>query len=406
MHLLTQLAFTLMNNGASMACVQQGKSPLETLKNVPINIKEVRPTFLLSVPALAKNFRKNIESGIKSKGKLIEKLFYKGLKVAYEYNGDGWDKGKGKRALLKPIYMFYDKLIFSKIRKNFGGRLEFFIGGGALLDKELQHFFYALGMPMLQGYGLTEAAPVISANVPKKHKLGSSGSVVQDLEIKICDSDGKELPIGEKGEIVVKGENVMAGYWKNEEATKETIKDGWLHTGDLGYLDEDGFLYVLGRFKSLLIGSDGEKYSPEGIEEALTEKSIYIDQVMLYNNQSPYTIALIVPNKESILRWLKENKLSHETIEGQRAVVKLIDDEISKFKTGGIYAGEFPERWLPSTFAILGEAFTEQNKFLNSTLKMVRNKITEFYKNRIDYLYTNEGKDIFNHQNFTIISRM
>jgi long-chain acyl-CoA synthetase len=398
--------YTLMNNGASMACVQQGKSPLETLKNVPINIKEVRPTFLLSVPALAKNFRKNIESGIKSKGKLIEKLFYKGLKVAYEYNGDGWDKGKGKRALLKPIYMFYDKLIFSKIRKNFGGRLEFFIGGGALLDKELQHFFYALGMPMLQGYGLTEAAPVISANVPKKHKLGSSGSVVQDLEIKICDSDGKELPIGEKGEIVVKGENVMAGYWKNEEATKETIKDGWLHTGDLGYLDEDGFLYVLGRFKSLLIGSDGEKYSPEGIEEALTEKSIYIDQVMLYNNQSPYTIALIVPNKESILRWLKENKLSHETIEGQRAVVKLIDDEISKFKTGGIYAGEFPERWLPSTFAILGEAFTEQNKFLNSTLKMVRNKITEFYKNRIDYLYTNEGKDIFNHQNFTIISRM
>lgn len=398
--------YTLMANGASMASVQQGKTQLETLKNVPINIKEIKPTFLLSVPALAKNFRKNIEKGIRDKGKLIENLFYKGLKVAYEYNGDGWDRGKGKKIFLKPLYSFYDKLIFSKIRKNFGGRLEFFIGGGALLDKELQHFFYAIGMPMLQGYGLTEAAPVISANVPKKHKLGSSGFIVENLQIKICDAEGNELPIGEKGEIIVKGENVMAGYWKNEQATKETIIDGWLHTGDLGYLDKDGFLYVLGRFKSLLIGSDGEKYSPEGIEEALTEKSIYIDQVMLYNNQSPYTIALIVPNKDAIKIWLKENKLSNENEEGQKAVIKLIDDEIEKFKSGGIYAGEFPDRWLPSTFAILGEPFTEQNKFLNSTLKMVRNKITEFYKNRIDYLYTKEGKDIFNHQNMNIVSKL
>ena len=187
------------------------------------------------------------------------------------------------------------KLIFSKVRENFGGKLEFFIGGGALLDIELQRFFYAIGIPMFQGYGLTEAAPVISSNVPQKHKLGSSGTIVPNLLLKICNEKGEELPAGEKGEIVIKGENVMMGYWKNERATSDAIKEGWLFTGDLGYLDKDGFLFVLGRNKSLLIGSDGEKYSPEAIEEAITEHSKFIDQIMLYNNQSPYTIALLVP---------------------------------------------------------------------------------------------------------------
>lgn len=397
--------YTLMKNGASMASVQQGKSPIETLKNVPKNIKEIKPTFLLSVPALAKNFRKNIEKGINEKGKAVEKLFNKGLKIAYDYNAEGWDKGKGKKIFLKPLYMFYDKLIFKKIRENFGGRLEFFIGGGALLDIELQRFFYALGIPMFQGYGLTEAAPVISANVPAKHKLGSSGFIVKDLQIKICDENGNKLKIGEKGEIVVKGENVMAGYWKNEQATKETIKDGWLYTGDLGYMDNDGFLYVLGRFKSLLISNDGEKYSPEGIEEALTEQSPYIDQVMLYNNQSPYTVALLVPNKENLLRWLKENNFSHHNTDGQKAVLRLLESEINKYKSGGIYSGQFPERWIPAATAIIGEPFTEQNKFLNSTLKMVRGKIADFYRNRIEFLFTLEGKDVCNHQNLVIISR-
>ena len=398
--------YTLMKNGASMASVQQGKTPLETLKNVPANIKEIRPTFLLSVPALAKNFRKNIEKGIGEKGPIVEKLFNRALKTAYEYNGNGFDKGDGKRKLYKPFNLIFDKILFSKIRESFGGRLEFFIGGGALLDIELQHFFYAIGIPMFQGYGLTEAAPVISANVPLKHKLGSSGAIVADLQVKICDSDGREVPVGEKGEIVVKGENVMVGYWKNDAATKESIKDGWLYTGDLGYLDHDGFLYVLGRFKSLLISSDGEKYSPEGIEEAVTEQSAFIDQVMLYNNQSPYTIALLVLNKDAILKWLNEHKLSHHSSEGQRAVLKMVEREVAKFKTGGIFEGQFPERWIPSAIAVLGEGFNEQNKFMNSTLKIVRGKITEFYRNRIDYLYTTEGKDICNHQNMTIISRI
>ena len=396
--------YTLMMNGASMSSVQVGATPMETLKNIPVNIKETKPVFLLSVPALAQNFRKNIEKGLRAKGEKVEKLFQKALKLAYKYNGIGWDRGKGLRFLYKPLYALYDKILFSKVRQGFGGRLEFFIGGGALLDIELQRFYYAIGIPMFQGYGLTEAAPIISANVPKKHKLGSSGYIVPNLEVKICDDKGNALPVGEKGEIVVKGENVMAGYWNNEKATKETLRDGWLHTGDLGYLDKDNFLYVLGREKSLLISNDGEKYSPEGIEEALTAQSDYIDQVMLYNNQSAYTVALMVLNQGNIARWLSEKGLTFDSEDGQNAVLKLIESEINEYRTGK-YAGMFPTKWLPASFAVLGEAFTEQNKFLNRTLKMVRGKITEFYKTRIDYMFTAEGKDIYNHQNKTIISR-
>jgi long-chain acyl-CoA synthetase len=389
-----------------MAAVEVGKTPIETLRNIPNNIKEIKPTFLLSVPSLAKNFRKNIEKGIKAKGEKVEKLFHNALKLAYDYNAEGYNRGQGLKKLKKPLLDIYDKILFSKIRENFGGRLEFFIGGGALLDIELQRFFYAIGIPMFQGYGLSEAAPVISANVPKEHKLGSSGKIVQNLELKICDDNGKEVSVGQKGEIVVKGENVMAGYWKNESATAETLKDGWLYTGDMGYIDDDGFLYVLGRFKSLLISNDGEKYSPEGIEEALVENSPYIEQVMLYNNQSPYTVALLYPNVDELLAYAKQNGHSIHSEEGQKALLRLIESEVNKFKKGGEFEGQFPDRWLPSAIGVLGEGFTEQNKLLNSTLKMVRGKIVEYYKPRLDYLFTAEAKDICNHHNMQIIRRI
>ena len=396
--------YTLMKNGASMASVQLGKTAMETLKNVPANIKELKPTFLLSVPALARNFRKNIEKGIHDKGEKVEKLFNKAMLLAYKINGNGWNKNG--TIIEKLQYKFFDMLIFKKIREGFGGRLEFFVGGGALLDIELQRFFYAIGVPMFQGYGLTEASPIISANVPTRHKLGSSGAIVSNLEVKICDEEGNQLPIGKQGEIAVRGENVMAGYWKNEKATKETIRDGWLFTGDLGYLDTDNFLYVLGRTKSLLISHDGEKQSPEGIEEALVGNSPYFDQVMLYNSQSQYTVALVVPNKEQLFAYLKQHNLSLHTEQGQDAALRLFEAEIGEYKSGGKYAGTFPERWLPAAVAVLGEGFTEQNHFLNSTLKMVRRKITVFYQDRLDFLFTAEGKDICNHQNRNIIKRM
>jgi len=376
------------------------------LRNIPVNIKENRPFLLLSVPSLAKNFRKNIEKGIREKGQSAEKLFNYALKVSYIYNGIGWNRGKGFRILLKPLVSLFDRILFSKVREAFGGRLEYFIGGGALLDIDLQRFFYAIGIPMYQGYGLSEASPVISANNPAKHKLGSSGSLVHNLQLKICDEDGKSLPVGEKGEIVIKGENVMVGYWANPEATRDTIRDGWLYTGDLGYMDKDGFLYVLGRFKSLLIANDGEKYSPEGIEEALVQHSKFIEQCMLYNNQDAYTTALIYPNVASIKAWLGNRKISEGDTETLKEVIKHIESQIEQFLPGGKLADLFPHRWLPASFAIIEEGFTEDNQLLNSTMKIVRPKITEHFKDHLTYLYTPQGKNIFNEQNFKALVKL
>lgn len=391
--------YIMMAKGATAATVQVGRTPLESLKNIPLNIREVKPHFILSVPALAKTFKKNIEQGIRAKGKTTVKLFNFGMKVRQLYYGDSNLDFKGWRYLLKPLVALFDKIIFSKVRENFGGELKFFIGGGALLDKNLQKFYVGIGIPMFQGYGLSEATPVLSSNGPEKYRFGSSGKLVQPLELKICDADGKELPLGEQGEIVVKGENVMAGYWKNPESTADTVKDGWLYTGDLGYMTKEGLLYVKGRFKSLLISSDGEKYSPEGIEEALVGQSKYIDQVMLYNNQSPYTIALIVPNKDNLKRKLAHKDLTLESEEGRKYAIKKLEKELNKYKKGGEFEGMFPERWLPSTFAVLPEPFTEQNQMINSTMKMVRGKIEKFYADRIEFLYSAEGKQIFNEKN-------
>ncbi|MDH6358658.1 AMP-binding protein [Parabacteroides sp. PF5-9] len=395
--------YIFMHKGASVATVQVGKTGMETLKNIPINIKEFKPYLILSVPALAKNFKKNIEQGIRAKGKMAMRLYHLGLKIGYIYNGDGDDKGRGWRFILKPFITLFDTIIFSKIRENFGGELKFFIGGGALLDKDLQKFYYAIGLPMYQGYGLSEATPVISTNGPYRHKFGSSGVLVQPLDVKICDIEGKELPIGEKGEIVVRGENVMSGYWKNPVSTAETVRDGWLYTGDMGYMSQDGLLYVLGRFKSLLIGSDGEKYSPEGIEEALVEHSSTIDQIILYNNQNPYTVALIVPNKERLNRHLSHQHLDPDSIEGKEAALKVIQHQLDRFRKGGEFASMFPDRWLPAAFAVLPEAFTEQNGLVNSSLKIVRGKVETKYADRIDHLYTPEGKNPYNVKNIASI---
>lgn len=389
--------------GAAVATTEVGRTPMETLRNVPVNIKEVRPHFLLSVPALAKNFRKNIETTIRKKGKTTERLFNLALKTSYAYQADGYSKGKGWRCLLKPAVALFDKILYSKVREAFGGELQFFIGGGALLDAELQRFFYAIGVPMFQGYGLSEATPVISTNAPSKgnHRFGSSGRLVKPLEIKILDEEGRELPVGEKGEIVIKGENVMAGYWKNPDSTADTVRDGWLYTGDMGYMSDDDFLYVLGRFKSLLISSDGEKYSPEGMEEAIVDKSPYIDQVIVYNNQNPYTIALVVPSKENLSRALEERGIEGDARYAEAA--KIIAAEVAKYRSGGAYADEFPDRWVPAVIAIADEPFTEQNGLVNSTMKVVRNKVEKHFADAIAHAYTPEGKAVDNPRNLTAI---
>lgn len=398
--------FAFMGKGASIASVKTGKTPIETLRNLPGCLKEIKPNLLMSVPAIAKNFRKNIEKGIKEKGVPTEMLFNRALKIAYAYNKEGYNKGQGVQKFMKPALDLFDRILFSKIREVFGGELDFFIGGGALLDIELQRFFYALGIPMYQGYGLSEASPVISSNSASRHKLGSSGALVNNMDLKILDEDGKELPAGQKGEIVIRGENVMYGYWKNENATKEAVKDGWLHTGDMGYMDSDGFLYVLGRFKSLLIADDGEKFSPESIEEAISEQSKYVDQCMLYNNQRPYTVALVVPNQHALKIYLEEKNLTADSDEGVRAVINLIENEVNEYRTNGKYGNMFPQRWLPVAIGILEEGFNEDNGLMNSSLKIVRGKIMDKCQDLIEYLYTPDAKAVTNERNIEQVQKM
>lgn len=397
--------YAFMRKGAGVGFIKLGKTSNEILRNIPYSIQQIKPDLLMSVPALAKSFKKNIVKGVNDKGKFTGWLLWSGLQVAYRFNKEGHNKGTGLSFLLKPLVWLYDKIIFSKVRDFFGGKLQFFIGGGALLDIELQRFYYALGIPMMQGYGLSEASPVISSNALHKHKLGSSGGLVTPMDLKIVDNDGNELPTGEKGEIIIRGENVMLGYWKNEEATKETIKDGWLYTGDLGYMDKDEFLYVLGRFKSLLIHNDGEKHSPEGIEETIVENSNLIEEIMLYNDQNPYTIGLIHPNYEVLKKMVSKRGVTPNSIRGIDIALQILKEEIDPYLTGGKHDNLFPDRWLPAAIGLLPEGFNDQNGFMNSSMKMVRGKITAHYRGLLDYLYTPEGKPFHNEHNKTTLEQ-
>ena len=395
--------YVMMSYGGSIATVPCGKSTVTLLKNIPVAISEVRPHVMLSVPTLSKNFKKNFEKAIRQKGAFVTWLYELGVRQAIAYNREYYNAGKPFLAQWwrKPVIALVDKLVFSKIRESFGGRLQFFVGGGALLDIDLQKYFNAIGMPIFQGYGLSEATPVICANSAGHARFGSSGRTVEPMDIKICDEEGNTLPAGETGEIVIRGENVMAGYWKNPEATAKTIIDGWLHTGDRGYLckDDPRYLYVTGRFKSLLIAADGEKYSPEGYEDNLAETSRYIDAAVLYNNQSPYTVVLVIPDKTALADAVKKEGLDPSSDEGRRAMLRIIQGEVDTYRPGGKHAGLFPEKWLPAAIIVGETPFTEQNGMLNTTMKMVRGKVEKFYADRIEYAMTPEGKQLFNEKN-------
>ena len=392
--------YTMMSYGASIGTVPSGKNGKEALRNISPSIMEFQPNVMLSVPTLAKNFKKSIETAIKKKGATVEKLYNFALNNAIAYYKEGYNKGTQFVDIFRwPLVKLFDKLVFSSVRQGLGGKMKFFVGGGALLDIDLQKYYNAIGIPMYQGYGLSEATPIISANSPQRHIFGSSGKIVSPMEIKILDADGVEQPYGVKGEICIKGENVMAGYWKNPKSTADTVVDGWLHTGDMGYMRDAEMLYVVGRFKSLLIAADGEKYSPEGIEENLVESSKYIDGAILHNSQDPYTIVLITPNKDALKAYAKDLGLDPTSEEAKVKMLELLQDEVNMYRKGGRLFGAFPERWLPAAVCVLPEPWTEQNHFLNSSMKVVRGRVEEAYKENMEYAYTPEGKNIVNKMN-------
>lgn len=381
--------YTALARGISLHFVDARGGGMNALKNIPKNLVEAESNFLLTVPALTSNFINKIQEGIKTKGSFIEGIFERGLQSAIIRNGDGYSKpGSIKQFSTFLNYLIAEKLIFKKLREIWGPNIEFFVGGGALLDIKQQQFFKAIGVPVFQGYGLTEAAPIISTNTPFVHKMGTSGRLLGNVICKICDENGIELPKGDKGEIVVKGDNVMKGYYKNLEATKEVLKEGWLYTGDLGYFDQDDFLVVVGREKALLISEDGEKYSPEEIEEAIVNNSSIINQAMIYNDHKKNTTALITLNKKMFEEVIKtENIRSHEEI------IQRTKQELTRFKEQVDLKNKFPEKWIPTNFQIIEEEFSEANQMVNSTLKMVRHRITENYQSRLDIMYQDGAKE-------------
>lgn len=361
---------------------------MSILRNIPINLVEVKPDFLLTVPSLTQNFMNKILAGIRAKGEGIEKLFQKALAAKIKSIGTAWERPN----IFVRFGLFFQwalaaLLIFPKLRKVFGGKLEFTISGGAYLDIYQQQFFKAIGITVYQGYGLTEASPVISTNSKELHKIGTAGTVLPDMEVRIIDDAGKDLPRGQKGQIIVRGENVMKGYFKNPKATSEAIHDGWLHSGDLGTLDEDNFLSVMGREKALLIANDGEKYSPEEIEEAIVNTSTMISQCMLYCDHKPFVTSLIYLDPE-LVKYTIEKKKPKDAAE----LLELVRQEFNSYISAPSYKDKFPKVWTPKTFAIIPEPFTEANKMINSTLKLVRHKVLENYRELIEYTYTREGE--------------
>lgn len=394
--------YTAMLCGISLYFVDSRGGGIATLRNIPINLKESNPIFLLTVPSLSGNFMKKIIAAVEEKGGFIEKLFKKGIEAGIIWNGDGYNKPPlGERAKVFFPYFIAKALIFNKIKKSlFGDSIRFCVGGGALLDIKQQRFFAALGVPVYQGYGLTEAAPIISSNVPRIHKFGTSGIIAPSVDCRIMSDAGTELPRGAVGQITITGENVMLGYYKNPDATAEALRGGRLWTGDLGYIDEDGFLVVVGREKALLISEDGEKYSPEEIEESIGMSTDVFDQIMVWCDHRKYATALVTLDERKV-----KNLIEGKSITNPEELLKTLVEEFYRFKTDP-KAKKVQSAWIPAVFQILEEPFSEQNGTINSTMKLVRHKAAQVYRELLEYSYTNEGSKAFNEKNLSVLKKL
>jgi len=321
----------------------------EKIEKLLDNISESRPTIMTAVPRFYQNLSNKIkinfdkQTGLKSK--LIKKTISLGIKKISKINMSFSEK------LINSIL---DILVRKKVKKQFGGRLKAFVSGGGPLDKDIGEFLNAIGLPTLQGYGLTETSPVVSCNSIDNIKVDTVGLPFKGNKIKIADD----------GEILVKGENVMLGYWKNPEATNKTIIDGWLHTGDIGEIDpENGYLKITDRKKDIIVTSGGDNISPAKIENMITLFE-EIEQCMVYGDNKKYLVALIVPNKDFVNQ------------------IKKIDEKITQINKKLTQIEKIKK------YFIVNENFTIENDLLTPTMKVKRNKVIKKYKDNFEKLYT------------------
>ncbi|MCK5737152.1 MAG: AMP-binding protein, partial [Spirochaetaceae bacterium] len=370
------------------------------IPNIPINLKERSPHFVLTVPSITGNFMKKISEGVAAKGILLNGIFTRGIQAGVKLVGDGYNKPSFTTKMKYGFSHWLAKtILFGKTKQVFGNSILFCVGGGAILEVKQQEFYAAMGLPVYQGYGLTEAAPVISTNSPSIHKFGTSGMVIPGLECRIMKSDTEEAVPGEKGEIVIRGDNVMKGYFKNPDASAEVLRDGWLWTGDLGYFEEDGFLMVIGREKALLIAPDGEKYPPEEIEEIIASQTNVFNQIVAYNDMKKYTTALVTLDEVSCKKLFNERKVTSGV-----AALDILTEEFEAWRDMESGGKTIPPSWRPTVFEVIPKAFSEDDQLVNSTMKLVRYKVIEFYAGRIDAMYVD--LDVKNQRNLAAMKEL
>ena len=339
----------------------------EGLEKLASNIEETRPTIMVVVPRLFEVLRTRIIKQVEKQGKVANFMMDSALKIA-EHSKEG-----KKRLRDRPLDFLVEKALRPKIRAKFGGRVKAMVSGGAPLNPEVGNFFDAMGLTVLQGYGQTEAGPVISCNRPKAGlKMDTVGPPLRNVEVRIA----------EDGEILVRGELVMHGYWRNEAETARTLKDGWLHTGDIGHFDHKGRIKITDRKKDMIVNDKGDNIAPQKVEGMLTLQP-EIAQAMVSGDKRPYVVGLIVPDAEWALEWARAN--------GEKFDLKALQ-ELPAFKNAVRAAVDRTNTDLSviekvRQFAFADEAFTIENEEMTPSMKIRRHKIRERYQERVDGLY-------------------
>jgi long-chain acyl-CoA synthetase len=345
----------------------------ESFDTVAANLGEVKPTVVLSVPRLyEKVYARVLENALS--GSAVKRTIFFWAKRA----GEQWATLAlagmpipGGLAFKKKIA---DRLVFKKLQARTGGRIRFFVSGSAPLSADIAKFFYSAGLPVIEGYGLTESSPVLTLNPLDRIKLGTVGRAIPEVELKIA-SDG---------EILARGPNIMQGYYKLPEATKETVDaDGWLHTGDIGELDSDGYLKITDRKKELIKTAAGKYIAPQPIELAI-KRNKFVANAMVSGDRRKFAIVLIVPNFDNLERWAKERNLSY----GSRTeLIQLADAQAKVEREVMSMVTEFAKFETPKKVLLIENDFTIESGELTPTLKVKRRVIEKNYKNQIDAAY-------------------
>lgn len=342
------------------------------------NLAEVRPTILVAVPRIFNRIYDNVRAQIGDKPGVLQKMFWDGIHAATRRS-----RGESVGVLRELELKLDDKLIFSKIREKFGGRLKFVISGSAALNPEVAEFIDALGIMVYEGYGLSETSPVATANYPGNRKLGSVGKPLPGVRVVIDTSvtgDAKE------GEILVYGPNVTKGYHNRPEENENLFSpDGGLRTGDLGHLDEDGYLHVTGRLKEQYKLETGKYVMPAPLEEEL-KISPYIANVMLYGDNRPYNVALVVPERSAVDQWARREGRTLGELHEDPAVHELLEHEIAE------YSKDFKRYEVPKKFVVAKEDFTTDNDMLTPTLKLKRRNVLRVYEDELEASYGAEER--------------